>query len=172
MDSKSLSKIDKALLSLENLAPEEIEQILESLLQEERRLSKKRRLLHEKIDEARKEILSRLKSQKRRAKKEIFENLVNALINPMVNLPQKLYEAKEREIEFHEDLTKLSFDELEKYYNILKEEEAIVSFKRRWVQGKVDLLRNWLDLKQSVQAGLSDEEFAKMLTKFLSEKGF
>lgn len=172
MDRKSLSRIDKALLSLENLTPDEIEEILESLQQEERRLSRKRRQLHEKIDEARREILSRLKNSRRKAKKEIFENLVNSLISPIVNLPQNIHAAKEREVEYFDDLSKLSFEELENYYHTLKEEEAIVSFKRRWVQGKVDLLRNWLDIKQSVQAGVSDEEFARMLTKFLSEKGF
>lgn len=172
MEKNALSKIDKALLSLESLSPQEIESMLETLFREERRLSQKRRELHKKIDEARREILERLKNQKRKAGKEILENLVNSLLNPVAGLPDDLLNAKESEVELDTDIKSLSFEELENYYNTLRKEESIVSFKRRWVQGKIDLLKNWLNLKQSIETGLNDEEFARLLTKFLSEKGF
>lgn len=172
MEKNALTKIDKALLSLESLSPQEIESMLETLFREERRLSQKRRELHRKIDEARREILERLKNQKRKAGKEILENLVNSLLNPVAGLPDDLLNAKELEVELDTDIKSLSFEELENYYNTLRKEESIVSFKRRWIQGKIDLLKNWLNLKQSIETGLNDEEFARLLTKFLSEKGF
>lgn len=172
MEKNALTKIDKALLSLESLSPQDIESMLETLFREERRLSQKRRELHRKIDEARREILERLKNQKRKAGKEILENLVNSLLNPVAGLPDDLLNAKELEVELDTDIKSLSFEELENYYNTLRKEESIVSFKRRWIQGKIDLLKNWLNLKQSIETGLNDEEFARLLTKFLSEKGF
>ncbi|MCX7831752.1 MAG: hypothetical protein N2440_02500 [Actinobacteria bacterium] len=172
MSNNSFAKIEKALLSLENLSQKEIENSLEFLYEEEKRLSKKRRELHLKIDETRKEILLRLKNQKRKVRKEVLENLVKSLLNPILNLPKELLVEDERNPDLTVDVKSLNFEEIENYYNQLREEEALVSFKRRLVQGKIDLLKNWLSLKQTMQEGASDEEFARTLTKLLSEKGF
>lgn len=172
MSENSFAKIEKALLSLENLTQKEIEDSLELLYEEEKRLSKKRRELHSKIDETRKEILLRLKNQRRKAKREILENLVKSLLNPLLNLPNDVLGKNERNPDLTVDVKSLSFEEIENYYNQLREEEALVSFKRRLVQGKIDLIKNWLSIKQTMQEGASDEEFARTLTKLLSEKGF
>lgn len=172
MKKNMLSKIDRALLSLEKLSPEEIEDYLNLLQDEEKRLSKKRRELHLKIDSCRKAILENLKKQKRMAKGKIFEELIQSLVDPFFKLPEDFLNEEEKNPDLSFDLSKLNFEELENYYNELRREEAVVSFKRRLIQGKIDLLKNWLSLKQSMERGQTDEEFVLKLTKFLSEKGF
>jgi small-conductance mechanosensitive channel len=172
MSKKSLPEIEKALLSLEKLSEEELENYIQILSEEEKRLSQKRRQLHQKIDAARRELLNRLKEEKRRARREILEKLVASLLDPLTGMAEELLKAEEKNPPLDKDIFLLEFEELESYYNELKQEEAIVSFKRRLVQGKLDLLKNSLSLRQSIGRGLSDEEFARTLTRLLAEKGF
>lgn len=172
MKKSRLPEIERAILSLEKLTETEIEDYLEILGEEEKRLSTKRKQLHSKIDEIRKEILNRLKNQKRQARKEVLEKLVGSLLDPLTGFTGDLLKEDEKNPPLDKDVISMDFEELENYYNELRHEEAVVSFKRRLVQGKIDLLKNSLLLRQSIGKGLSDEEFAQTLTKLLSEKGF
>jgi len=172
MKKNRLLEIERAILSLEKLTEAEIENYIEILSEEEKRLSNKRKQLHKKIDEIRREILNRLKNQKRQARKEVLEKLVVSLLDPLTGFSSDLSKEEEKNPSLDKDVFLMEFEELENYYNELRHEEAVVSFKRRLVQGKIDILKNSLILRQSIGKNLSDEEFAQTLTKLLSEKGF
>lgn len=171
MDQK-FSEIDKALLSLESLDEEKIREYLDILASEEKRLSEKRRKLHQAIDNAREEILQRLSQRKKKASEEVYAKAVERLLSPIFGTPKDLIKREEKDIEIKDNLYNLEFDELEKYYQALRDEEALVSFKRRIIQGKIDILKNHLLLRQSTKEAISNEEFAKKLAKLLTEKGF
>lgn len=169
---KKFSEIEKALLSLESLDEEKLREYINILQAEEKRLSEKRKDLFKAIDLAREEILKRLSGMKKKASSDIYIKAVENILNPMKGVPKDLISKEETEIEFREDLDKMEFEELEKYYLKMRDEEALVSFKRRIVQGKIDILRNHLLLRQAETETASSEEFARKLARLLTEKGF
>jgi hypothetical protein len=60
-----------------------------------------------------------------------------------------------------EDLTSLSEKELKKKLDALVEEERAVSYRRRIIQGRIDLLR--VELVRRGETALSPEELARVL---------
>jgi hypothetical protein len=169
---EKFSEIEKALLSLESVDEEKIREYIDILEKEEKRLSEKRKKLHRAIDSAREEILARLSQAKKKASEDVYAKAVERLLNPIFGTPDDLMSRKESDLEIKEELSGLNFDELEEYYQTLRDEEALVSFKRRMVQGKIDILKNHLLLRLSATETVSNEEFAKKLARLLTEKGF
>ncbi len=66
-----------------------------------------------------------------------------------------------------EDLTALSKDELEERLGGLVEEERAVSYRRRVLQGRIDLIR--AELVRRGSAALSEEELVRVL---MGEEGY
>ncbi len=60
-----------------------------------------------------------------------------------------------------EDLTALSKDELKERLGVLVEEERAVSYRRRVLQGRIDLIR--AELVRRGSAALSGEELVRVL---------
>lgn len=60
-----------------------------------------------------------------------------------------------------EDLTALSGDELRRELEALAREEKEISYRRRIIQGRIDLLRS--ELVRRGEAALSPEELARVL---------
>ncbi len=168
MDPK-LDEVEKAIISLESLSEDQIRDYIDLLSQEERRLSRKRKQLHTVIDQTRSEILKRLQKSRRKARKEIYEETIKNLLNPIAGITEETPEELSDD-EINRDIESMSFEELESFYNILRKEEGRVSFRRRIIQGKIDILRNALSLREATAP--TDEEFARQLAKLLSEKGF
>lgn len=163
--------LDEIFLRLHELSDEEINRAVEAYQIEERRLSEKRRRLHRAIDDARKEILNRLKQQRKAAGGELYEQLIQNLRDPFLKATGKLLQRPETDIDTEKDVSSLSFEELEKYYNELRREEALVSYKRRIIQGKIDILRNALVLKLEDLKSASNEEFAAKIAELLARQG-
>lgn len=62
-----------------------------------------------------------------------------------------------------EDLTSLPGDELKERLSALVEEEKAVSYRRRIIQGRIDLLR--VELVKRGEAALTPEELARVLMR-------
>ena len=71
------------------------------------------------------------------------------------------------------DLASLSDDELKKVIEQLEQEESDISYRRRLIQGRIDILRaeRTARLRKSVGAGDADLADVDTLTDILSQKG-
>ena len=71
------------------------------------------------------------------------------------------------------DLASLSDDDLKKLIEELEQEESDVSYRRRLLQGRIDILRaeRTARLRKSVAAGESPLTDVDTLTDILSQKG-
>jgi hypothetical protein len=71
------------------------------------------------------------------------------------------------------DLASLSDDELKELIDELEKEESDISYRRRLLQGRIDILRaeRTARLRKSVEAGDSPLADVSTLTDILSQKG-
>jgi hypothetical protein len=71
------------------------------------------------------------------------------------------------------DLASLSDDELKQLIDELEREESDISYRRRLLQGRIDILRaeRTARLRKSVEAGDSPLADVDTLTDILSQKG-
>jgi hypothetical protein len=71
------------------------------------------------------------------------------------------------------DLASLSDDELKQLIDELEREESDISYRRRLLQGRIDILRaeRTARLRRSVEAGDSPLADVDTLTDILSQKG-
>jgi hypothetical protein len=71
------------------------------------------------------------------------------------------------------DLASLSDEDLKQLIEELEQEESDVSYRRRLLQGRIDILRaeRTARLRKSVQAGESQLTDVDTLTDILSQKG-
>jgi hypothetical protein len=71
------------------------------------------------------------------------------------------------------DLASLSDEDLKQLIEQLEQEESDVSYRRRLLQGRIDILRaeRTARLRKSVQAGESQLTDVDTLTDILSQKG-
>ena len=71
------------------------------------------------------------------------------------------------------DLASLSDDELKELIDELEKEESDISYRRRLLQGRIDILRaeRTARLRKSVEAGDSPLADVGTLTDILSQKG-
>jgi hypothetical protein len=71
------------------------------------------------------------------------------------------------------DLASLSDDELKELIDELEQEESDISYRRRLLQGRIDILRaeRTARLRKSVEAGDSPLADVSTLTDILSQKG-
>ena len=71
------------------------------------------------------------------------------------------------------DLSSLSDDELKKLIDQLEEEESEISYRRRLLQGRIDILRaeRTARMRKSVEAGESPHVDVDELKEILSQKG-
>lgn len=163
--------LDEIFLRLHELEEDEINRAVEAYQVEERRLSEKRHRLHRAIDAARQEILNRLKQKRKAAPADLYEQLIKNLKDPYLRATAEILSQPESDIDTEKDISSLSFEELEDYYNQLRREESIVSYKRRIIQGKIDILKNALVFKHEELKSASNEEFAAKIAELLAKQG-
>jgi hypothetical protein len=126
-----------ALPDLATLDDEALTRLIHDLEREEDEISKRRRLLHGRIDILRAERVTRLTA--RVAEGEVDIPSPGALERPLFQGTGDLPE--EGELEAMPDLGSLSDDELRAMILALEHEEDDVSLKRRFLHGHIDILR-------------------------------
>ncbi len=177
MTDSSSSSFENLFLRLKELSNEEITSLVRDLENEEKRLSKKRRNLHRQIDSL-KTYISRkfLKKLNTEMEEKLLVRVAEMLTTPLRSIPMEvLSEEKEVDINVPDDFSKLDFEELEKIYHDLRREEAKVSYRRRVIQGKIDILKSEIIARLESTLEIPDkttEDLIKRISKILSSKGF
>ncbi len=126
-----------ALPDLATLADDDIDALVRRLEHEEDEISRRRRLLHGRIDILRAERVTRLTS--RVAEGEVDLPVPQTLDRPLFQGTGDLPE--EGDIEALPDLATLTDDELRAMIVSLEHEEDDISLQRRFLHGHIDILR-------------------------------
>lgn len=168
---------ENLFLHLRELSNEQIASLVSELEKEEKRLSKKRKDLHAKIDSLKSYISQKfLKELNTDIEEKLLVKVAEMLSSTSRTIPiEVLSDEEETEVDIPEDYSKLDFEQLEKLFNDLRKEEAKVSYRRRVIQGKIDILKNELLARLESTFEPSDEsteDLIKRITKILSSKGF
>ena len=122
---------------LSTLSDPELDSMLRGLERDEDAISKRRRLLHGRIDILRGERVARLKA--RVAEGELSLPTPDALTRPLFDGTGELPD--DAGIEAMPDLATIGDDELRTMILELEHEEDDVSLQRRVLQGRIDILR-------------------------------
>ncbi len=126
-----------ALPDFGTLADGDLEQLIRDLERQEDEISKRRRLLHGRIDILRAERVARLSAQV--AEGDVDLPAPASLDRPIFQGTGELPD--EGELEPMPDLAVLADDDLRSLIAELEHEEDDVSLQRRFLQGRVDILR-------------------------------
>jgi hypothetical protein len=127
-----------ALPDLGTLSDEDLDSLIRSLEGDEDAISKRRRLLHGRIDLLRAERVARLSA--RVAEGDVDLPAPEALERPLFQGTGEL-PGDDGELEAMPDLAAISDDELRSIIVELEHEEDDVSLQRRFLQGRIDILR-------------------------------
>lgn len=177
MTDSASSSFENLFLRLRELSNEQITSLVSNLENEEKRLSKKRKNLHHQIDSI-KTYISRkfLKKLNTDMEEKLLIRVAEMLTVSSRSIPMEvLGEEKEIDINLPEDFSKLNFEELEILYNNMRREEAKVSYRRRVIQGKIDILKSEIIARLESTLELPDkstEDLVKRISRILSSKGF
>lgn len=127
----------EALPDLGTLGDDDLDRLIRDLEGAEDAISKRRRLLHGRIDLLRAERVARLSA--RVAEGDVDMPAPDSLDRPIFQGTGELPD--EAELEAVPDLTTVSDDSLRALVAELEHEEDDVSLQRRFLQGRIDILR-------------------------------
>ncbi len=158
-------EIEQTFFKLHQKTEEELSSTLKKLIQEEKRLSQKRHFLHQKIDSLRIRLIEKLKRRKSLNRKEINKS-VEALLKGEKVVPVNQYNLDEKEIG-DINFSQASAEELSLFLKKLLEEEAKISYKRRLIHGKIDILKT--ELLDRIEKNPDDLHNLKDLNKLIKK---
>lgn len=172
-----MSNIDEIFLNLPEKKLEELKEAFDFLLQEEKKISIHRHQLHQEIDQLRRELSRRLKKGISLKDEELFQ-AIWALIEGKDVIPLEPADLSnwsaitETKITSSKKPEKLSLEEIKEKLEFLLKEEGKVSYKRRLMQGKIDLLKDEVKKRLAKKENLVEakdlEELVHELTAVLS----
>lgn len=171
-------QIEESLSKLSELSSEEITSLIEELTKQEIELSKRRKDIHRLLDLLKEKLIEELKEGiDEKIGDDVLAKAAKVLISSSRTIPvEVLAEEEEKDLVITEkDLNDLDLKQIEDIYQTLRREEAKASYRRRVVQGKIDILQNELlarlESSRSSHPEVS-EDLIKRITNILSKKGF
>lgn len=172
-----MREIDEIFLNLPEKTLEELKDGFDFLRFQEKKISTYRHHLHQEIDQLRQELSLRLKKGISLKDEELYQ-AIWALLEGKDVIPLEpadlsnwstIAETKTTPLE---GLKSLSLEEIKERLEFLFKEESKVSYKRRLMQGKIDLLKDEVEKRLAKKENLVEakglEELVRELTAILS----
>ncbi|MCK4777994.1 MAG: hypothetical protein KAS39_06405, partial [Actinomycetia bacterium] len=162
------------MIEIQGKSDSEVKEILNNYIKEEKEISKSRKEHHKKIDDLKKRLVENLKKINSKIPEEVVLKAILKLANGKNIIPfdDKEIDLKEKALK-DQGYSKVdkSIEEKKEHLRKMVFEEAKISFKRRILHGKIDIIKD--DIKKRInehkKAKDGEDEDLKVLVQKISK---